>query len=136
VKALIPFDGSPEAQRAVDLVERMGFSEASVLGVGPVAEVRHGRRRRGRSTSDPPGYAAPDELERAAEQLTRAGLRAEWADKTGNVTKTIVETAAAGDFDVIVIGSRKRNAFVRALFGSTAEQVVRKARVAVVVVVR
>lgn len=136
MKALIPFDGSPESQRAVDLVARLDVSAATVLGVGPVAEVREGRRRRGRSTPDPPGYAAPDQLEHAAERLTQAGIAAEWVDKTGNVTKTIVRTAAAGEFDMIVIGSRKRHPFVRAIIGSTAEKVVRKAPVAVVVVVR
>lgn len=136
MNALVPFDGSPEASRAVDLVAQMGLSAATVLGVGPVAEVREGRRRRGRSSPSPPGYASPEALAQAAEQLTRAGVTAEWTDRTGSVAKTIVRTAAEGKFDAIVIGSRKRHALARFLFGSVAEQVVRKAPVAVVIVVR
>lgn len=136
MNALIPFDGSPESRRAVDLVARMGFSAATVLGVGPAAEVRGGRLRRGRSAARRTGYTSPDDLAQVAEQLTNAGVAAEWADKSGNVTNTIVQTAAAGDFDAIVIGSLKRHALVRILVGSTAERVVRKAPVAFVVVVR
>ena len=134
MNALVAFDGSEEAQRALDRVEKMRFSAATVLSVGPAQPVREGRRRRGRPFSDRPGYAFPDELERAAEQLRNAGVTAEPLDKSGNVVKTIIETAAEGDFDVIVIGTRKRNAVVRFLFGSTAASVVRKASTSVLVV--
>jgi nucleotide-binding universal stress UspA family protein len=136
VKALVPYDGSPEAGRAVDVVVRMAFPSATVLGVGPAAEVRRGRRRRGRPFSDRPGFATSDELARATERLKAAGVAAEQVERSGNVTKAILETAAAGDFDLIVIGSQKRHPLTRFLFGSTAERVVRKAPVDFVVVVR
>ena len=135
MKALIAFNGSPEAHRAVDWVAQSGsFSDATVLGVGPDSARRRGRRRRGRYFSSRPGWAFPDELQQAVDQLTSAGLTATSVDESGNVVKAIVDAAAKGDFDVVVVGSRRRHGIWRTLFGSTAERIVRQAPINVVIV--
>lgn len=134
MNALIAFNGSAEAGRAVDWVARAGLAGATVLTVGQSGGIRRGRRRRGRPFSGRPGYALADELRKAVEQLEAAGVSASCAEKTGDVAKTIVGTAAEGHFDLIVVGSRRRHGLRRFLFGSTAEKVVRKASVSVLVV--
>jgi len=135
MKALIAFDGSAEADRAVDWVVRSGsFTDATVLGVGPPPPVRRGRRRRGRPFSNRPGWASPDELQAVVGRLAAAGMDATGVGKDGNVVKSIVEVAEKGDFDVVVVGSRRRHGMWRFLFGSTAERIVRQAPIDVVVV--
>ena len=135
MKALIAFDGSAEADRAVDWVARSGsFTNATVLGVGPAPSLRHGRRRRGRPFSNRPGWSSSEELNAAVGRLSAAGVDATGEDKGGNVVKSIVEAAEKGDFDVVVVGSRRRHMKWRILFGSTAEKIVRRAPIDVVVV--
>ena len=134
VRALVAFDGSEEAQRALDRVIDIRPSVAVVLGVGPDQLARKSRRRRGRPFSERPGWSNVEELDRAVEHLRNAGVAAEPLGKSGDVVKTILETAANGNFDLIVLGTRKRSALARFLFGSKSERVVRKATVSVLVV--
>jgi nucleotide-binding universal stress UspA family protein len=135
MKALIAFDGSAEAERAVEWVERSGsFSEATVLGVGPTQAVRRARRRRGRAYSERPGWASPDELWEAVGRLAGAGMTARPVERTGNVVKSIVDEAAKGGYDAVVVGSRARHGVWRMLFASKAEKIVRQAPVDVIVV--
>ena len=135
MKALVAFDGSEQALRALDWVAQAGVSHATVLTVGPSSEAREGRRRRGRGFSDRPGFALPEELEQAVEQLRRAGVSASSLEKQGRVDEAIVAAAESGAFDLIVVGSARRRGFLSRLFArSIPEQVLRSSPVSVLVV--
>lgn len=134
MNVLIAFDGSEHAERLLDWVAKSGFSQATVLTVGPPQEVREGRRRRGRSFSSRPGYALPDELEKAVEKLELVGVSASSLDKSGHVAKTIAATAADGGFDLIVVGSARRHGWRKFFSRSIAEQIVGESPVSVLVV--
>jgi nucleotide-binding universal stress UspA family protein len=60
-----------------------------------------------------------------AERLGAAGART--AKSVGEPAVEIVEFAASGRFDLVVIGTRGRTGLRHALLGSVAERVVRRA---------
>jgi nucleotide-binding universal stress UspA family protein len=76
----------------------------------------------------------PDELEKAVEQLELAGVSASSLVKSGGVAKTIAATAASGEFDLIVIGSRTRRGLRRFFSRSIPEQVLNSSPASVLVV--
>ena len=121
LKILVAYDGSPEAKRALEWVTRLEDSAATVLGVVPTLA----GSERIADAVDP--SVRPTELQaelgEAANRLAQVGVHAEPLVKAGNPAQVIIETAEAGAYDLIVIGTRGRHAIERFLFGSTAERV-------------
>jgi nucleotide-binding universal stress UspA family protein len=121
LKILVAYDGSPEADRALDWATRLPDAVATVIGVVPTLAGSEPIADAVDPTVQPDAFR--DELRTAAEKLTAAGVEATALARAGNPAQVVIETAEAGGFDLILIGTRGRHAIERFLFGSTAERV-------------
>jgi nucleotide-binding universal stress UspA family protein len=73
-------------------------------------------------------------LETAREQAAEHGIEIETDHVVGSVSRSIVDYAAEGDIDHIVVGSHGRTGASRILLGSVAETVARRSPVPVTIV--
>ncbi|GAA4869188.1 universal stress protein [Serinicoccus chungangensis] len=136
-RILYATDGSPSAAlaraRTVDLV-RHTDAEVHVVHVALVSPwtnptpLSPGQRERVQLEARPVLDAGAAALEAEGVSVTGTYLR------TGRATDEILRLRDEIDADLIVIGSRGQNAFVRVLLGNDAEGVVRHAPCAVLVV--
>jgi len=136
---LVPFDGSPLAERALEhAVETFpGAAVTAIYVIDPTDSIL-AVEADGLSVAD---SWYDDERERATGILATAtdlaaeyGADIETVTATGQPVREIVEYAEDNDLDQIVLGSHSRNRVERALLGSVAETVVRRARIPVTVV--
>ncbi len=74
------------------------------------------------------------QLKALVEDLDTKGVRAEAVVKIGHASNGILEYAEEIQADAIVIGTHSRNFISRALIGSTADKVVRRSPVPLLVV--
>lgn len=136
-RILVPTDGSDTAaaavERAVDLARRYG---ATVRGlyVVDVADL-------GLTAPADPGRAGPElreagerALEAVVDAADRAGVAAEAEIAAGVPHAEILDAVDAGGVDLVVMGTHGRTGLSRALLGSTAERMVRRSPVPVLVV--
>lgn len=73
-------------------------------------------------------------LETAKKLLERKGFEVKVFLKEGHVASTIIETAAEGGFDLIVMGSRGIGGFKKLLLGSVSNAVAHEASTSVLIV--
>ena len=78
--------------------------------------------------------AARAQIDAMATRLSAQGFRVETKVVTGRPAHAIVEEAAAGGFDLIVMGTHGRTGLSHAFMGSIAERVVQRAHSAVLTV--
>jgi nucleotide-binding universal stress UspA family protein len=136
MKILVAYDGSTEADRALDwgasLARGAAGSSVTVISVAitldaspPIADA-----------IDPHESVAVHraDLDRAIAALSAKGIAAEPQLKAGKPAEEIIDAAEAGGYDVIVVGSRGKSAAARFLMGSVSERVVRHASRPVLVV--
>lgn len=137
-RVLVPFDGSPPAERA--LRHAVGDREGRVTVLSVVDPL------------SPEGCALSDALLdaggdlradggnsnlRAAERIARetdGTVDVRTVQRPGTPAATIVEYAEERDVDAVVVGTSSRTGLRRLLFGSVAETVARRAPVPVTVV--
>jgi nucleotide-binding universal stress UspA family protein len=136
-QVLIATDGSPSAREAVDvgleLAKEQG-ADVTFLHVSDPDEFHGGRA----GTVAISHAESVDELEsvlRAAAELAEAaGVSYALERISGETVPTIVALADRMDADVIVLGSRGRNALTTGLLGSVSHGVLRQATRPVLVV--
>ena len=75
-----------------------------------------------------------EKLEERVSDLERKGVQAEAKIKFGHPHDKILEYAEEVKADVIVVGTQSRNAVSRVLLGATADKVVRRSPVPILVV--
>jgi nucleotide-binding universal stress UspA family protein len=135
---LVPVDGSEFAERALEyaiehfpdqditafhVVEApKGYFAATAAEIDETPQVKHGREE---------AAELLDELETEAAERGRV---IDTASEVGDPVDEILSYAAKEGVDEIVIGSRGISGVGRVVFGSTAETVVRRAEIPVVVV--
>lgn len=144
---LVPFDGShgayvalghaaglARAARAALVLLRVVrplplwiFDPALGLNTGPLIDPRWDEDRR---------IHAEGEVRQVASKIAESGLQPGSDALLGEVAPTIVEYADQQNADLIVMGRHGRDGPLRALLGSTAEEVIRTAHQPVVVVGR
>lgn len=62
-------------------------------------------------------------VRRARELLEDTGHEVTLAETSGHAASEVVDTAADGDYDLVVLAGRKRSATGKLLFGSTSQEV-------------
>ena len=123
----IALDHSPDSGKALDVARLLAEDDATITALNVMEEI--------------PAYVAneiPEELLANRRQEAEAKLKAELGGVTdvkpvvigGHAGRTIVEIAANGEFDCIVISSH-RPGLQDYFLGSTAQRVVRHASCAV-----
>lgn len=133
MKVLIAYDGSTEARRALHWAARISSGgPVAVISIAPSLEATAKIADAIDPTSDMPEHRR--QLEEAAEILSKSDISAETILAVGNPAEEIINAAADGRFDIILVGIRGMSAARRFLIGSVAERVVRHATVPVLVV--
>ena len=138
---LLPIDGSPQSQSALEFALRE-FPEANITLIHVIDPVEAGFSSQatafGRAEEwyDEAREIAEELFEDARERAADGGHEGS-VDSTvelGRPARTIVDYADENDVDQIVLGSHGRSGVSRILLGSVAETVVRRSPVPVTVV--
>jgi nucleotide-binding universal stress UspA family protein len=135
---LCPVDGSVPSLVALDAAAQFAFEQRASLTICTVVDPA---KAAAMAFGDPgmtgACYDAMDDegtalAEEAAERVKNA-VAAHAVTLHGSPVQSIVEYAAAGDFDLIVMGSHGRSGIPRAFLGSVTEGVLRGAGIPVLV---
>jgi nucleotide-binding universal stress UspA family protein len=133
-RILLPYDGSPSADEALDQARDL-FPAASVVVLTVVDPSEASYTDDG--TGFPDGWQ-DDALDSAAETLDEArehvDAEVETHSEIGNPSQTIIEFVEEREIDHVVMGSNGRTGVARLLLGSVAETVVRRSPVPVTVI--
>jgi len=138
-RILVPFDGSPLSERAVEHVaEKHPDAEVTILHVVDPISVVYEAEAHGLPEAETWHERATEEAERvcadAAETAADAGCKVTTAVETGRPARVILDYVEDHDIDHVVLGSHGRSGVSRLLLGSTAERVMRQSPVPVTVV--
>lgn len=136
---LVPFDGSPLSQRALDRALRDHAEDRiTVLYViDPVLAVYEAELEGlpgASSWFETVSEHAEEVCARASEQADQQGCAVTTVTETGRPARTIIEYAADHGVDHIILGSHGREGVSRFVLGSVAERVMRQSPVPVTVV--
>ena len=130
MKILVAIDGSKPAQRAVKYAIKLVGALRSptktitLITVHDDVGLRHAKAYVGSgAVADYLREVSDKDLKPARKLLDTAGVKHDMAIKTGHVAPEIVKFAKAGRFDLIVLGSKGRNAIADLLLGSVAQRV-------------
>ncbi|MGC9400177.1 MAG: universal stress protein [Anaerolineae bacterium] len=110
-RALLAYDGSPKAQEALFVAAYLAGRWKIPLTVLTVLET---------------GESMAEVLTDAHRYLTERGVQAEFLDEHGAVADTILETAAARNVDLILMGGYGLGPVVEIMLGSTVDEVLRR----------
>ncbi len=132
-------DGSPGANRALDLAVRMaktGGCELTILTIGgtiPGAELRRIAAADG-DLSETLVESANQILERARKRAQRLGMTVKLQIEWGDPAETIIDTARRENADMLVVGRRGRGRLSAMLLGSVSQKLASLAPCPVLVV--
>jgi nucleotide-binding universal stress UspA family protein len=144
-RLLIGYDGSPEAKRAVQYLDRLALNESVVLQLvyvvepfeppkGSSARFRRQAIEQLKQLDDEHHAFAEKELAKMTEQLHAGGRKVESEVLKGPAGPTLDGAAVKSGADLILVGVRKPSPESKYLLGSTAEKLVRSSRSSVMIV--
>jgi nucleotide-binding universal stress UspA family protein len=144
-RVLIGYDGSPQAKRALQFLDRLNLPKSVVLHLAYVVEPFEppkgaGSRFRRQAMSDlktlneQQDRMAERSLEVLTAQMQARGRRVEKSVLSGQAGHALDEAAVKTGADLIVLGVRKPSPESKYLLGGTAEKLVRSSRASVLVV--
>jgi nucleotide-binding universal stress UspA family protein len=134
---LIATDGSPSAQDAVDVgleLAKEQRADVTFVHVTPADEFHGGRGGTHALTHREEIDETETALKDAADAADAAGVSYALERFSGETVETIVALADTKNADMIVLGSRGRNAVTAALLGSVSQGVVHEAKRPVLIV--
>jgi nucleotide-binding universal stress UspA family protein len=126
-RIMVPTDFSVSAERAWALAQRLARATGSELVLIHVVPRSAWSIPRADHASEAARKWATEELEDCAGKARAQGLRARVALRTGVAYREIVALAREEGADLIVVATLGRGGIGRALLGSVADQVVRRA---------
>lgn len=143
-RIVIGFDGSPNAQRAVQLVARLVAPPDGRVTLVSVAEIlapssrgpamggiRSTIAREVRRINAESARAALKALERAAAELKRSGWRTHTQLRTGEPLRELMAAVRSADPQLLVVGARGASGVRQLLLGSVAEGILNRSTVPV-----
>jgi len=135
-KVLIPLDGSPPAEKALEYLASLKVEKALLLRVSSLDLMAS---YSGAYTLTP--EVLQDDRKQCLEYLDQArqqisGLAAETRYDSGDASERILSLAEEQECDLILLTSHGRSGMARFLLGSTAERVARHAHCPVMIVGR
>jgi nucleotide-binding universal stress UspA family protein len=137
MRVLIATDFSPHAEDAVKIVKSLPLPSGSTVrvlhAIEPFADVATLNPGAITAFTDAAVTQVKSELERIAAKLRAPGREVETLSVLGRVADAIVEEAESSKVDLIVLGSRGRDALKSALLGSVSAEVVDRAPCPVIV---
>jgi nucleotide-binding universal stress UspA family protein len=144
-EVVVGFDGSPQARRAVEFVERLSLAadiavrlvfviEPLVLPEGMPREFRRMASENAENIDERRLHNARTGLNLTAQKLRASGRRVDTEVVTGQSGPILDAVAAQHRAGLIVVGSRKPARERHYLLGSTAEKLVRHSQASVLVV--
>ena len=133
-RILVGYDGSSEADRALDLAAELARASRGTLIIEHVVSIGAEAYAAGVLDLDALEAALGKMLDGAVERANRAGVTATKVLSRGDVATTILREAERERVDLIVVGSLGRGRMARMLMGSVADKLVRAAPVPVLVV--
>jgi nucleotide-binding universal stress UspA family protein len=127
---VVAYDGSEQAEAALDRAAELGRTGASVTVVTAVGLGIHGVTGRSMGARD------EDEVDRQKGVLDAgvAHLKAKSVEGEGDAADVIIEAANEAKADLIIVGTRGLNAAKRALLGSVSTKVAHNAPCDVLIV--
>jgi nucleotide-binding universal stress UspA family protein len=131
---VVGFDGSPAAERALDRVAELAGDRAPVVLVTATTQIES------TGVVDEPILDGPSSeerdalLDRGAAALRERGIEPHVVAADDEPAEALVRAARENDAQTIVVGSTGSGYVARALLGSTAESLVRRAPCDVLVV--
>jgi nucleotide-binding universal stress UspA family protein len=141
MKILVATDGSKHALRAVKYAAKLvrlirsGSNAITLISVHDDAGLRHAKAFVGNAeVADYLRELSEKELKPEQKFLATAGVKHDMEIRIGRVAQEIVACADAGKFDLIVLGSKGRNAVADMLVGSIAHRVLAIAKQPVLLV--
>lgn len=145
-KVLVPVDFSPGTRHVLELASTFARSFGASIELfhvwqppplvsAPITVLSADADGRTMTLEDLGRNAATTQLKEMLAELKKLGpVEAHCAVGIGNPAYEIIEAAAHGGYDLIVMGTHGRSGFAHALLGSVAEKVVRRARCPVLTV--
>lgn len=129
---LVPTDGSPGAEAAIDHAVHIARQNDATINPVYVVDVSD----MGDIGDDPDALRAEgsDVIEPVVDAARGAGLEVNEHILEGTPNERIVECAESHDADLVVMGTHGKSGLSRVLLGSTAEKVVRNSPVPVLTV--
>lgn len=130
-RILLAYDGTEQAQRALDYIIELATLVKAEVGVVSVVPVHAGR-----IGMDPwdDSKVHSSELVEARDRIRETGLTPSLYEPFGEIADEIVKTATHGGYDMIVIGSRHMGIVDRILQGSVSQGVALLSPVTVTIV--
>lgn len=134
VRLLVPVDGSPRAERAIDAARALVGAAPSravlVHVLHPMSAVAGANLKR-----DPAAEVAAEYLEPLARRVATASLEVRIDVRIdANVARALLEAVEQHDIDLIVMSGQGLSGVQRLLVGSVADKLIRTATVPVLVV--
>ena len=135
-RVLVPFDGSPHSQRALEFAfDNFPAADVTAMYVIEIPEIPvFDDEERGLPVTRRAREFAESVLEEASEMAAGRDRDLETVVETGHAASRIIERADEESYDTIVLGSHGRTNVSDALLGGVTEKIVRTASVPVVVV--
>ncbi|MGO9622607.1 MAG: universal stress protein [Desulfobaccales bacterium] len=137
-KFLLAYDGSDDARKALEAgikLAKLHQAELLALAVLDKPPGFAGSMDKKVVKEKDPGYQHCEQfLDEAQKQAHKAGVELKTEIGMGHPAMTIVEVAAAGKFDLVLVGHAGLSQVFRSLLGTTAEKVARHAPCTVIIV--
>lgn len=136
---LVPFDGSPLAERALERAVTMhpDLTVTVLYVIDPIRVVYEAESKglaSARGWHDRMEAVAEETCAAAASLAAEHGCAVETAVETGSPAREILAFVEANEVDHVIMGSHGRSGVSRLVLGSVAEQVMRQAPVPVTIV--
>ena len=138
-KILVPVDGSPLSEGALDCASVIAKNEGSELillcvAVNPISEFIFGDPGLAKDFIDSQEMSTKEYLAKIEADLKKKGLQVSTLMREGSVPETIIKTAEENNIDIIAMSTHARKPVAQLFLGSVAENVLRHSKIPVMLI--